>query len=153
MFRSPGYAAWAEHLRQEQRDAATAHFLNEDGTADEKRIGREAKARFLNYFQPLAIDHVDAHDRTMTSDGMLWVFRYSMEKAGVPKLVIDRAINDGDPMIIREIVGTLTRAKTVVAAMEAETERADPLPEPTPTSAGSPETGPPSTPGSEAPTS
>lgn len=104
-----GLMEWASVLRRRTMDEATAHFLREgDEDVEKVKLGREAKARYLTFWQPPPLDVSELLQRVVEPDGIDFVLRRQLKIAGVPQDRIDLMCRNGDPQQLRTLVDILT---------------------------------------------
>lgn len=149
LFRLPALVAWSALVRREKADFATAHLIKDNDDKD----GKEAKARYLTYFQPPPIDTQELVQKEVAPEGIDYVLRHCLKQAKppMPAELIDRLLAYGNPMQLRELADKLTLNAQTQGKLKEEGEGDDPLPQQPPASEGSPETGGSSADGSSQP--
>lgn len=140
-FLLPAMKEWAASIRKQTSDEATSH------------LDADAKARFLTYFQPPAIDVMQLAERVLSPEGGEYVCKYAMKKAGVADDVIKSLLASSDPLLIRKLADELATASRSKAEAAIPNEGASPLTPPAGASGDSPATSATTTATSAAPTS
>lgn len=115
-FLLPAMKQWSAAIRKQIADEATAH------------LDADAKARFLTFFQPPAIDLMQLAERAVSADAD-YPCRAQMKLAGVPEDVIENLMTKSDPLMIRKLADELTTAARAKAKLEQGKEGENPLSE------------------------
>lgn len=143
-FLTDALIEWGERTRRQAIDDATAEMK------------AEARARFLLFLQPPAIDVARQLDEAYTAAGARYVVGRQLDKAGVPADVRDKVLSCADPILLRNLSVELTTARRARPLAGEDSDKADPTSgpasAPTTPSGASASTGPAGSPSSATPT-
>jgi hypothetical protein len=98
-------------IRRETADMATEHLTPDD------------KARFLTFFQPPAIDHMDMARWCLSSEGLKHVAERQMKLAGVPDEIRASLLKRPDDQKLYALVAELTTAPRAMVQMKGDGEK------------------------------
>jgi hypothetical protein len=111
-FRMPHFNAWVADASKKAFDEAVAYLTDP-----------EHKARFRLYYSSPLIDVADLANELRTPEGIARVLHTCLEAAGATAEVVDKLIDNEDPMALRALAKEL--ASTQKAAAELEERSGD----------------------------
>jgi hypothetical protein len=150
-------------LRPQQKEWADAFYAQELDKVT-KGMTPMKRAQYIALTPPQQFTSRQINKALLGPDGIDFVVRWSLEKAGAPSDVIECILTNGDPLILEDLVESLTASASVDAILHRDSQETDTtkgegtdfLPSTsgstTATSTTSPEIGQPTTPSSEQPT-
>lgn len=107
-FLLPQLAEWGTAKVQEQLDRALAG------------LDAEQRARVMMYWQSPPVDVLTLIQELRTPDGVAYLLRAQLGKAGVPKGDVDGMLTYGDPQQLRELARQISSSDHAAAQLAAE---------------------------------